>query len=50
MSPALFLTLILGVIAAAGLTIALWAWTGLPPLVIALPVLALALIVLRARR
>ena len=42
--------LILGVIAAAGLTIAFWAWTGLPALVLALPALILSLILLRARR
>lgn len=50
MPPALFWTLILGVIAAGGLTVALWAWTGLPPLVLALPALVLALVIQRARR
>ncbi len=45
MSPALFWTLILGVIAAAGLTIGLWAWSGLPALVLALPALVLAFLV-----
>lgn len=50
MPPAPFWTLILGVIAAAGLTIALWAWSGLPALVLALPALVLALVVQRAQR
>lgn len=50
MSPALFWSLILGVIAAAGVTIVLWAWSGLPPLVLALPALVLSLLILKARR
>lgn len=50
MPPALFWSLILGVIAAAGVTIALWAWSGLPALWLALPALVLALLLRKVAR
>lgn len=50
MPPALFWTLILGVIATAGVTIALWAWSGLAAPWLALPALLLALVLRRVVR